>query len=491
MKLRAAILGLLASCALLAAGCGGAASSGTSGSGASLVRSDALAFVSFDTDLGSSQWKQVDALSKKFPGRDMALAMLEQSISKDGVDYNRDIKPALGPEIDLAVVTGPSLSDTAFVGLTKPHDAGKFKALVKKLNEQDSSGQPAVYRKVNGWYALSDSQAHISEALKSGGKSLADESIYKEALGKLASSALAKAYVNGPQLTKIIQQLEQGRGNGLAGAAPGLTKLDYISAALSAENDGLRLHGAAGGAGASTFASGNYESKLIKGVPADALAFLSFRGGNGIDALKSQLDNPTFSGVVPQIERMIGVKLADVLDLLRGEVAFYIRPSGAIPEFSLVLDTKDQSKALSTLDKLAARLSAFTHSKVKSGKEAGRTVKTIDFSRFAIRYAGLGDKVLITSGLNGIGSYTGGGAKLPDGADFKEATSAAGMPTSNSGFAYVDLKNSIALVESLARLSGSGLPPEVTDNLRPLRSLVAWSARSGDAYTFDVFFEIK
>ena len=55
-KLRtlAALLGALA---LLAAGCGGATTSGSSSGpdGASLVRPDALAFVSFDTDLGSSQ----------------------------------------------------------------------------------------------------------------------------------------------------------------------------------------------------------------------------------------------------------------------------------------------------------------------------------------------------------------------------------------------------------------------------------------------------
>src|SRR5256885_861025 len=147
---------------LLAAGCGGSAGRGGS-SGASLVRPDALVFVSFDADLGSSQWKQVDALSKKFPGRDMALGQIDKELQKNQLDYNRDIKPAVGPEVDLAVVLGASLNDVAVVGLTKPDDAGKFKALVKKLNETDSSGQLAVYREVNGWYALSDSQAHIDE----------------------------------------------------------------------------------------------------------------------------------------------------------------------------------------------------------------------------------------------------------------------------------------------------------------------------------------
>src|SRR5438105_5184926 len=152
-RLRTLTLGLIASLALLAAGCGGGASTGSSsGSGASLVRSDALAFISLDSDLGSSQWKQVNDLSKKFPGRDLALAQLQQSLSKNGVDYNKDVKPALGSEVDIAFVPGATLSDFAVVGLTKPRDAGKFKDLVKKLNATDTSGQPAVYREVKGWY---------------------------------------------------------------------------------------------------------------------------------------------------------------------------------------------------------------------------------------------------------------------------------------------------------------------------------------------------
>jgi len=111
--------------------------------------------------------------------------------------------------------------------------------------------------------------------------------------------------------------------------------------------------------------------------------------------------------------------------------------------------------------------------------------------RFAIRYAGLGDKILITSGLNGIGAYTDSGSKLSDSADFKDAKSAAGLPSSNSGFVYVDLKNAIALAESLSGLAGSSLPPKAAENLRPLRSFVAWAQRSGDASTFDAFLEIK
>jgi hypothetical protein len=474
---------------LLAAGCGGLSGTASSPDGARLVGSNVLAFVSIDTDLGSDQWQQVDDLSKKFPGRDTAVEQIKQAFAKHHVDWNDDVKPALGPEFDIVVAAGATPNDASVVGLTKPDDAGKFKALVKKLNEQDSSGQPAVYREVDGWYALSDSQQKISSVLSGSGNSLSDNATFEDALGKLPDDALAKAYLDGPQLSKLIESA--GRGSGLAGSSA-IGKLDFVSAALSAEDDGLRLHGAVAGPGSKDLSTGNYESELMKGVPADALALLSFRGGKGIDQLERQLDtNPELSSSVPQIERTLGVKIGDILDLLRGETAFYLRPGAPVPEFSLVLTPSDPTAGLATLDTLAARLAAYAHAKVTSTREDGRKVKVIDLQRFAVRYVGLGDKILITSGLNGIGSYTGSGSKLPDAADFKEAKAASALPSSNTGFVFIDLKNSIALIESFAGLSGESLPTEVTANLRPLRSFTAWGATAGKAFTFDAFVEIK
>ena len=75
---------LAAAFALVLTGCGGGG--GTSGlssdSGANLVTAKALAFVSVDSDLGSSQWKLVDTLSRKFPARDKALAQLKNALAK-------------------------------------------------------------------------------------------------------------------------------------------------------------------------------------------------------------------------------------------------------------------------------------------------------------------------------------------------------------------------------------------------------------------------
>jgi hypothetical protein len=477
---------LLAALALVS-GCGGGsgATSSSTESGATVVGEGALAFVSVSSDLGSSQWQQADKLAQKFSFRDQALAQFKQELAKQNLDYDKDVKPALGPEVDVVVAEGASLNQTVAVLMTKPDDVAKFKALVSKAN--GSGGSTAVYREVNGWYLASDKQASIDKVLKGSGGSLADSSTFKDALGKLPGDALVKAYLNGKQLGALVREAaaQQG-GTALDPSTVGLDKLDYVAASLSAESDGLRARGAAKGAGTNALGAGDYSSSLLGNVPGDALAFLSFRGGGTADQLKKLESNPQTANSLQQLQAMLGVSFDELLALLRNEVGFYLRPGAGIPEFSVALSPSDKTAALSTLDKLAAKVAALTGGKVTAG-----TVRTINFGQFALHYGAAGDHVLITSGVNGISEFGGSESKLPDSADFKEAKSAAGLPDSNGGFVYLDLKNAIPLIEGFAALGGQSLPPSVAGNLRPLRSFVAWAAGSGDSRTFDAFLEIK
>jgi hypothetical protein len=483
---------VLTAFSLLLAACGGGESSGagegSSPSGAAMVRAGLLAFVSIDSDLGSSQWQQVDKLAQKFPGRDKALARINQAFSKEGVDYGDDVKPALGPEVDLAIVSGGTSSSTNVVALTKPDDPAKFKALVAKLNASDSSGKPAVYREVGGWYALSDSQGAITEVLKGDHTPLSDDSTYKDALEKLPGDALVKAFLDGQRVNALVSQAASQGGSGFDPSSLGLDTLKYISASASAEDDGVRVRGASSGG---NLAGSDFASKLVDGVPGDAFALFSFRGEATTDQLGKLKSNPQVGPALAQIEKSLGVSFEQILALLRGEIAFYARPGAGIPELTLALEEKDESGALATLDRIAARLAATTGARVEPGTQGGHPVKTINFGQFAIHYGGVGGKVVITSGVNGIADYGGSGDHLPDSADFKQAKDAARMPDSNGGFMFVDLKDALPLLEGFAGLAGQSLPSEVTENLRPLRSFLAWSEGSGGSRTFDAFLEIK
>ena len=483
---------LYALLAFLVAGCGksstGASSGGSTPAGASMVRAGVLAFAAIDSDLDSSEWEQVDVLAHKFPGRDHAIGQLKQSLAEEGVDYERDVEPALGPEVDIAVVGGGTSSSPRVVALTKPDDADKFKALVAKLNASDDSGSDAVYRELDGWYALSDSQAAISDVVETNGETLDGDSAFVEALGKLPDDALAKTYLDGKQLNELIRTAAAQSGSEFDASSLGLDKLEYVAASASAEDDGLRLHGASSGA---KTGSGDFSSQLMHGVPGDAFAFLTFDGAGTSDELERLKSNRQFGAALRQMQAMLGVSVEQLLALLRGEIAFYSRPGAVIPELTLALEEQDESSALATLDKLAAHLAAASGARVVPGEQGGHPVKTIDLGRFAIHYGGLGGKILITSGVSGIADYGAGGQHLPDSGDFKDAKEAAGLPDSNGGFVYLDLKDALPLLEAFAGLAGENLPPEVTENLRPLRSFLAWSAGSGRTRTFDAFLEIK
>jgi len=477
------LLPFLALAALLA-GCGSSTKSSTTGgsvpAGASEVRAGALAFVSVNSDLGSAQWKQLDDLAKKFPGRDDLVAQLEQKLTAKGVDYDKDVKPALGPELDVGVVSEGTNASAKAVALTKPDDPAKFKALVAKLNAS-GSGSKAVYREVDGWYALSDSDRAIALVLE-GNAPLADDAQFKEAMGKLSGDAFAKVYLDGQRLNAIVPQSSSSTGTAL-----GLDKLKYITASATAEDDGVRVHGVQNGgpAGAADFASA-----LIGGVPGDAFAFLDFKGQGTTDQIEKLKSNPQFAAGIAQFEKEYGVTLEQVLALLSGEVAFYARPGAVIPELTLALDPKNQSAALATLDKLAAKLAEESGSQVQPGTQGGHAVKTVNLGQLTIHYGTVDGKVLITSGANGIADY-GEGDHLPDSDDFKQAQDAAAMPDSTGGVVYIDLKDALPLLEGFAGLAGQSLPSSTTENLRPLRSFLAWTNASGETRTFDAFLEIK
>ena len=494
---RAILLGLLAALAVAVAGCGGgAAQKGkvSSTAGATMITSHALAYVTVSSDLGSSQWKQVDELANKFPGRDKAIAQFKKSLSGSNVDYNSDVKPALGSEVDFAVVNGATPSDVSFAALTKPDDPAKLKALVAKMN-RDGSGAGAVYREVgDGWYALSQTQQMINRVVETDeSSSLAHDPTFNNALAKLPSEALAKAYVNGPELATLLkQEIQQSNTQFDLSSLGGIDKLDYISVSLSAESDGVRLRGAVSGSGSATLGSGEYTSKLMDGVPGDALAFLTFQGSGLADSFQKLMKNPQIAPGLKQFEQSLGVSVTDILDLLSKEVALYVRPGSPIPEFTLVLESSDDQKAMGTIDKLFTGLGATgLTSPCPTTDQGGVTMKCVTISSLAVHYGASDGKVFITTGPSAVSEYKASGNKLADDADFKDAKAAAGMPDSTGGFIYVNLKDTIPMIETLAGLAGSSVPPDVQANLAPLRALLAWGAGSGDTRTFDVFLEIK
>ena len=347
---------LLVAVALAASGCGTAKKQAAVG-GASLVPATAPAFVSIDSNLSSDQWKKVDSLLRKFPGRSRLLAAANsQVLGSSGLDYEKDVKPAVGPELDIVWLDFANGGSNAIV-LTQPKDEAKFKALIDKGNKSGTSGSNAVIGKVGDWTVVSDSMAKIDRfrSESTGAKKLADDAQFKDAMGQLPGKSIVAVYAKGRSLIDAVMQ-------SIPAGVPGKTfdftsgqQPEYIAAALAAGGDGLQFVGAS--RSKATPKTSEFKSKLLGNVPGDAIMFVSFRGGDQVgQQLHSLQSNPQYRAGLSQLEQSLGVQVAPLLALVKGEVAFYVRPQAPIPEVTLVLEAADEQSALATVDKMVRRL---------------------------------------------------------------------------------------------------------------------------------------
>jgi Protein of unknown function (DUF3352) len=490
MRMRLAAAAPLAALALLAAGCGGSSSKGSasgSAAGATVIPASAVAYVSVNTDLGSDQWKKVDALSKKFPGRAKAIASFEQELAKENLDFEKDVKPALGPEIDVAWLDFADGGQNV-VAVTQPKDDAKFAELVKKGNASDPKSK-LYTEKVGDWTALSDSQAKL-DRLKSAqnGAKLADDSSFKDAVADLPGEALVKVYVNGASIRQAVQQgiaPSVGQSGVLGKAIP---NLGWLSASASAASNGASFQA---GVKSDTGFGKSFKSELVDRLPAGALADLSFDDLSS--NLRRVLSQTGLRAQAAQVEQALGISEDDLLKLVSNEGAIAVYPSSAKERFvsgELLLKVTDEAKARQLLDrfsKLAPMIGATVKPVTIGGVAAHELVSNSSITVFYGVFDGILGVSNSRSALAGLGS---GGVKLSSDPVFTDARSAAKAPSSTTGFAYVNLHGVFAeLFKDLGPLAS--YLAETRANLAPLKSFFAYGTRKGDVTHVNGFLVIK
>ncbi|HET9675848.1 MAG TPA: hypothetical protein VFP31_13755 [Gaiellaceae bacterium] len=416
--------------ALLLAGCGGNDTTAASAAAAGLAPADAKAYVELDTSLDSDQWKQAQALLDRFPKRPQLVEKLNEQLRDHQLEWERDVDPALGDQLVLLWL-GKTPADA--VVLTQADDQAKFQALVRKV----ADGKPVVVGNVEGWSAAAERQSAI-DALAASGGSLADDDAFSTALAKLPAERLGFGWA---------------RGDALPADAPKL-KFAWFAGALEARDDGtaatIVTSVSEGSAGAA------YESKLVDLAPADALAFLSFDGS-------SLRANTAALGDLPGV---LGGPVKELLAQVRGEGALWVRPGLGMPQVTLVAEVEDPGAAGTALRELLAQVPLG----VKVGVVDGKLVATSASSPEAALQAG--------------GDHLGGSA------DFQEAAKVAGMPDKTTGFLFVNVADALPLL-SLAGLAGADVPKELIENLRPVRSVVAWGEPEGSTSTNTIFVHVE
>jgi DNA-binding transcriptional ArsR family regulator len=448
----------LAVTAVLVSGCGSASTQIPES--ASLAPADAVVFAMVTTDDTSSQWQKAERVLERIPGaRGGLVNAIEQGLSEEGLDWKVDIAPALGDEV-VVVVT----AELRPVVLLQPRSVEKLDALL------ETSGEEIVRGEVEGHVALAEKDADLADyrAALERGTIEGDES-FAAGLDALPDESLGLVWVDMAALTDELSSLvEQATQENVDFG------IDWLSAALSAEDEGILV-----AVGARTPGAGDthYEPTLFRRVPADAVVAISFGGTQGtLDRLQGQVDVDEFSKA---IEELTGVSLDGLVDALSGEGVFYVRPAAELPDVTLALAPPDPQKTWSTVDRLVRKLATEMQATVSTTIENGLEVSMLDIEGVMIRYARLdADTIVVTTSEVALTSLAGGGgAKLVDSEGYRRAAQDVGLEERTKGFVYVDVDGLLPLIESLA---GESVPAELREGFEAVDSLIFQTSGDGD-----------
>ena len=148
----------------------------------------------------------------------------------------------------------------------------------------------------------------------------------------------------------------------------------------------------------------------------------------------------------------------------------------------------NKTAQLGTLNKLATRLAGTLHRKLTTAIP-GTSIKKLDVGPVAIYYGVSGGTIVISDASSHIIGPV--GTSITSDPTFTKAKSAAGLPDQSSGFVYANIKNAVPLIEGFAQAAGSAIPPEVSQNLAPLESFLAYATSSGGVVKFSVLLQAR
>jgi Protein of unknown function (DUF3352) len=444
----------------------GCAEGSSDPAGASVAPAASQVFVSLDTSFDSSNWEAGRGLLEKFPDGNRAVDWLMNELGEEGLDFEEDVKPALGPETDLVALD--VAGEGKVVGLTQPDDKAKLDTLLAKSQE------PLVSREIDGWVAFSDTAANLDEfeRLQSDG-TLESDSAYEKVSGEVPDDGIAQVFVAASAL----------RSTPLAGLFG--SDAPSFAFSLDPQEDGIHLDGAASPATGDLF-SDEFSAELPGQVPGGVFLYA------GASDLERQLGTlrDFLAEVAPEAERDIGRAEAeigvsldeDVFPLFSGESALYVRPGFPIPEVTVVTQVDDEHGAVAVLDKLAREVEEYygtaeLHS-VQIGDLQAKELAVNEF--VSVFYAAFDGKLVITTSRQGVSDLQSDAGRLADDEHFKAAAEVAGMPSETTGFLYVDLERALPAFLGLMAFGGQATPDWVERNLEPLQSLLLYGKRDGD-----------
>ena len=426
----------------------------------------------------------MDELASKFPDKQKAIDSINKQLLKKGLDWDRDLKPALGPELDVVTLDFAHPGET--VALMQLKDEAAFERAVKKGNAADPSSK-LVYEKFHGWTLMSDKQSAIDafkQASDAAKRTLSDDKNFSAAMGK-ASDGILRAYVNGASVMAAAKKFTGPDGGSYFEK---LGTLDWLLMTLRAKSDGIAwdttVHGTPGKAFKDVKSHASNGS-LQKVVPKDALLYLAFHGSKGM--LGGLGDNP----ILQQFgAKGLGDALGQLGKILQGENALYVRAAGTkdVPEVTFIAAPGGGLDGAAALDRILNRFAKELGARPQRTTIAGVPARVIGAGPVAVRYANVKGRLIITDLPAGILFAKIGGKTLADSQEYQDAARSSGLPGSPQVVLFVDIHSTIPVID---RFGGARIPAEVERNLKPLRSAVEYAVSRSHELQITFFLRIK
>jgi hypothetical protein len=392
---------------------------------AALAPADTIAYANVYLQPSTAQQMRLGALIGRLPGFEDASRLDEKIdevaqnlLGSAGIDYRGDVRPWLGNQASIALLPangGGEPSPIAFLAVTDPdsaeaalsHTAAQQGSEVTTKDHQGivlSVADGSAWAFVDELLVISPSADAVETSIdvSRGDPSLAGSVGFGEAMAELPSDHLASIY------------LDLSRAAQLAGSETELSGWSVAGAALVAEEDGLRLVGAAPfdetAASASARAGvalASEPSTLVEWMPADT------QGEAVIFGLRHVIDDAeaaaagteegqTFTDALSSLRALVAFGLGldlddDVLPLLDREAAVAI--SGirdGLPSGQILLHPTDVAAAANVLQRLTDGLESLGASVETRPAGERAEITTIDLPELgAAAYAIHEDVVII------------------------------------------------------------------------------------------------
>lgn len=482
-----AVLALTAAAFL--AGCGGGGGGSALPAGASVVPEDVAAYVSVITDFGSPQIKRAQALLSRFPASRLLFANARREMAKEGVDFERDVKPALGDELDVVWLDFANDGNDV-VALLRPHNEAKLVALLRKGDE------PPVHEVVDGWTVLSDDRAKLDRfrQMRGEGGSLNGNGEFQEVVRDLPEGSLVRAFVSGSAIQARIDAALAGNP-AASFTASQLPSIKSFGAALAPGSNGVHLDAAA--RGDFKTATESFRPELPAALPSGAIAYLGF--SNLEDAMRRALAkagevNPNFDQQRAQLETALGFSLdKDILPLFSGESAVAVYPLSAnVPAIAFVQSVSDEDKARRLIGRITALSRLGGNAQVSilpiNGAQATEIRIRKDLAFYLAAFRG---KIVLATDRTVVSGMASSASKLAGDPAFEKARAEGGLPGETGGFFYLNLRTTQRWLADLVQRTGKPVPRRLRENLEPLRSLLLYSRQEGDRLRLSGFLGIR